>query len=280
MKAYTTSDVSGLLGLTPRQIRAYARAGNLTPARGPRGEYLFGFQDLVVLRTAAALVHARVPSRRIESALRRLRLQLPEGRSLTELRITADGDDIIVHDGGATWNPESGQLVLDFRVAEFAAEVAPLAQRVAAEAQATPDSDYSAVDWYQLGIELEAVAPAEAMDAYRRALILEPRFADAHVNLGRLLHEAGQAVHAAAQYQAALVVAPRHAVAAYNLGVALEDLGQPDEAVAAYERSLAADDTFADAHYNVARLYEKRGDAQAALRHYSAYRQATGGKHQ
>jgi tetratricopeptide (TPR) repeat protein len=98
------------------------------------------------------------------------------------------------------------------------------------------------------------------------------------VNLGRLLHEQGQAADAARHYRQALA-AGHHAIAAFNLGVALEDLDQPAEAQEAYRRALAADDTLAEAHYNLARLCERRGEAQAALRHYHQYRNLTGGPH-
>jgi tetratricopeptide (TPR) repeat protein len=276
MKGYTTGDVAKLLGLTASQIRVYVRSGILTPERGPRSEYRFNFQDLVLLRTAAALSAARVPARRVAHALQRLRSQLPRGRSLTELRITAEGDEIVVHDGSQSWNPESGQLVLDFRVAELAAKVAPLARHIAEAAHA--QAEYSAEQWYQLGLELEAVTPDDARAAYERVLELEPAHADAHVNLGRLLHEQGQAAAAAVHYAQALTGGP-NAVASFNLGVALEDLRRSAEAMDAYRRALAADDSLAEAHYNLARLYERTGDAQAALRHYHRYRNLTGGPH-
>jgi tetratricopeptide (TPR) repeat protein len=274
MKGYTCGDVAKLLGLTTGQVRSYVRSGILTPERGPRGEYRFGFQDLVLLRTAAALSAARVPTRRVAHALQQLRAQLPRGRSLTELRITAAGEEIVVQDGSESWNPESGQLLLDLRVAELAARVAPLARQVSATAQA--EADYTAAQWYQFGLELEAVTPEEAGAAYERVLELEPDHADAHVNLGRLLHEHGQAADAAAHYRRALAAGP-HAVASFNLGVALEDLRRPAEALAAYRRALASDDSLAEAHYNLARLCERTGDAQAALRHYHEYRNLTGG---
>src|SRR2546427_9575812 len=94
MKGYTSRDVAKLLGLTVAQVRGFARDGFLTPGRGPRGELQFSFQDLVILRTAKGLVAARIPTRRIRQALRRLRTELPRGRSLAELRIAAEGDRI------------------------------------------------------------------------------------------------------------------------------------------------------------------------------------------
>jgi len=276
MKGYATRDVARLLGLTPGQVRRLARSGILAPERGPGGEYRFDFQDLVLLRSAAALAAAHVPVARITQALVRLRGQLPSGRSLTEVRIRAEGEEVVVHDGGAAWNPSSGQLVLDFSVAELAEQVAPLARRVSAEAQ--EQAGYSAEEWFELAVELEAVTTEEASAAYERALALDPGHADAHVNLGRLRHEQGRAREAAAHYRQALEAGP-HAVGAFNLRVALEDLHRPNEAIAAYQRALAADDTFTEAHYNLARLFERRGDAQAALRHFHAYRRLTGGPH-
>jgi len=276
MKGYTTRDVTRLLGLTVAQTRGFARDGFFAPARGPRGELRFSFQDLVILRTAKGLVAARIPTRRIRRALRRLRAQLPRGRSLAELRIAADGDKIVVSDGAATWSAESGQMQLDFAVSDLATRAAPIARRTARAAQAAAQ-DFDADDWYELGLELEAVTPLEARDAYRRALELEAHHADAHVNLGRLLHEDGLVSEAEAHYRLALATQGGHATAAFNLGIALEDLGRPADAVEAYRRAIAADPALADAHFNIARLYEQGGKRAAAQRHFSIYRRLVSG---
>src|SRR6266571_3911115 len=264
MKGYTSRDVAKVLGLTVAQVRAFAHDGFLTPGRGPRGELLFSFQDLVILRTAKGLVAARIPTRRIRRALRRLRSELPRGRSLAELRITAEDDRIVVSDGESTWSPESDQMQIDFAISDLATRAAPLVER-----------DLSAEDWYELGLELEVAAPAEARDAYRRALELDAHHADAHVNLGRLLHEQGLVEEAERHYRLALRESPEHATAAFNLAIALEDLGRPADAIDAYRAALATDPRLADAHYNVARLYEKVGKKAAALRHLSSYRRLT-----
>lgn len=265
MKWYTTGDAAGLLGLSPRRVRAYARSGVLQPHRGPRGEYRFSFQDLVLLRAAAGLHAAQIPARRISKALDRLRGELPSGRSLSELRIVAEDDRIVVHDGDSAWNPLSGQYHLDFTVAELGERVAPLAGRATREADAAAP-ELTADDWYDLGVDLEAYAPVEARHAYERALEVDPRHADAHVNLGRILHDAGDSQAAEAHYRRALQ-AGAHGTAAYNLGVALEDQGRGDEAARAYQRAVEWEPELTEAHYNLARLLENRGDRQAAIRH-------------
>jgi tetratricopeptide (TPR) repeat protein len=188
----------------------------------------------------------------------------------------ADGDRIVVSDGYAAWNPESGQLSIDFAVRDLATRAAPIARRTAAAARRA-EGDFDAAGWYELGLELEAVAPTEARDAYRRALELDAHHADAHVNLGRLLQEQGLVEEAERHYRLALHDNPDHATAAFNLGIALEDLGRPGDAIAAYRAALSADPRLADAHFNVARLYEQAGKKAAALRHWSIYRRITGG---
>src|SRR6266404_1179963 len=271
MKSYTTRDVANLLGLSEAQVRSHARVGYLAPDRGPRNSYRFSFQDLVLLRTAKALSEARIAPRRIRRALRALTRELPAGRALSGIRISSEGDRIVVRDGSAAWNPESGQLLLDFRVAELAGQMAPVARRLAHAARRS-DEPLTADQWYDLGADLETAAPDDARDAYARAVALDPRHASARVNLGRLLQDAGRPAEAAEQYRAALAVRPRHPTAAFNLGTALEDLGRRPEAIEAYRKALHADDDFADAHFNLARLYEQTGRRAAALRHLKAYK--------
>ncbi len=272
---YTVREVAEMLGLSVNQIRAYATKGFLTPERGARGEYQFGFQDLVILRTAGELTAARIPARKVRRVLERLRDQLPQGRPLTAVRIAADGERVVVRDGTTVWNPESGQSLFDFAVSDIAEQAAPLARRQAEEAREN-EADLDAEEWYELGCELEFSAPNEARDAYRRAVELNPSHADAHVNLGRLLHEEGEAGAAEAHYRIALAEEPQHSVAAFNLGVSLEDLERPDDAEAAYDLALRIDPANADAHYNLAGICEERGDRTGAFRHLKAYKRITG----
>jgi tetratricopeptide (TPR) repeat protein len=270
---YSSREVEKLLSLSPAQLASYLRAGFLTPQRGKGGEARFSLQDIVLLRTAKDLSR-QVSARKVKRSLARLREQLPTARPLSAVRITAVGDEIVVRDGRTAWAPETGQGVLEFEVRELASKVAPLARR-AARAFRSDERSLDAEGWFALGLDLEAADPAQARDAYRRALELEPGHNDARVNLGRLLHEAGHAAAAATHYRLALLARPKDPTAAYNLGVALEDLGQPGEAIAAYERAVQSDPAAADAHFNLSRLHERAGRKAAALRHLTAYRRIT-----
>lgn len=274
MTGYGTRQVAQILGLSQAQVRSYVRAGLLCPERGPHGRFRFSFPDLVFLRTARGLAEAKIPPRRIRGALRQLRRTLPENRLLTDLRIVAEGDRIVVADGEARWRPESGQTLLDFGGVDPSERGAPLALDAATRRESSQTE--SAAGWHALAEELEEKESIDqAVAAYRRALEIDPALADAHVNLGRLLHERGDAISAEAHYRAALERSPRDPTAAFNLGVVLEDLGRDREALAAYENALELDPHDADAHFNAAGLCERLHDMPAALRHWKSYRQLT-----
>ncbi len=275
---YSTKDVAALLGLSAGQVRSYVRSGFLAPQQGPRGEYYFSFQDLVLLRTAKGLLAARVPQRRIRLALQNLREQLPEGRSLTGVRISAQGHHVVVRDGRDLWNPESGQALFDFELAELAREASTLPLRTPAARTVPTREPETAEAWFERGSDLEYDdAPDEAMTAYRRALELDASLPDAHLNLGRLLHERGETAQAERHYRQALAIRPGDATAAFNLGVALQDVGRLRDAARAYETALGSEPGYADAHYNLAGVYEKLGEKEAAFRHLSAYRRLVQG---
>jgi tetratricopeptide (TPR) repeat protein len=272
MESFTTRDVARLLGLSETQVRSQARAGFLTPERGPRNHYRFSFQDLVLLRTARELAQARVPVRCIRSALLGLARQVPSGRSLTEIRITPNGRGVLVHEGGKAWNPESGQLQFQFAVADLARSPAPLARTLSSRDRGS-DGPQGSWEWFDLAVELESTDPAAASRAYTEALAQDPTFPDAHVNLGRLFQLAGQIEEAIHHYRQSIQAASRDPTGAFNLGTALEELGRWNDALAAYRQAIELDGGFADAHFNLARLCEQLGRRAEAIRHLRAYKQ-------
>ncbi len=274
MKGYTTSEVAQILGLSAGQVRRSVKSGLIEPERLPGG-FRFSFQDVVFLKAARGLFAARLPAGRVRNALEKLRDQLPAGRGMSGFQITVDGKRIVATNGEERWQPESGQILLDFGVGDLARRVAPLARKAFARATREPVLPLTAQEWYEWACDLEGAAPEEAREAYRRALALDPSHPDAHVNLGRLLQEAGDAAGAQEHYRQALASRPDDAIAAFNLGVALEDLGRDEEALAAYGSAVQLDPRNADAHYNAASLCERLGRPADALRHLKEYRALT-----
>jgi tetratricopeptide (TPR) repeat protein len=265
MTSYTIRNIESILGISRPAILALVKAGFVVPTRNSRRAYVFTFQDVIVLRTAQALSAARIPPRSIVKALGRLRGALPDEIPLSGLRITAVGKDIVVSDGAALRHVESGQLLLDLEVTA-AGTVTPMRRDSESDAR-------TAEGWFYLACHLEADDPVQAEAAYRQAIRLDPRYADAYVNLGYLLHLAGRNDEAVAIYHSGRTHVPDNALLPFNTGVALEELMRFGEALGCYEATIKLDPTFADAYYNSARLNERLGNVKAAIRRYKEYRQ-------
>ncbi len=271
MGEYSTREVAEIAGLSEAQIRRWARAGLVVPAKDARGRWRYSFQDLALLRTAAKLLRSHVTPNRVTRALRLIREQLPAGRPLSAVRIFVSGQRVVVKDRLASWEPESRQGSLDFDVQSLSQGLVPPIRR-RARVEIERDGD-EAVDLYQSALDLELAGRGEeARNAYEAALARDPMLVGARINLGRLLHAANRITEAEALYRSALEQDPGNAVAAFNLGVALEDQGAGEAAVEAYRRAIAIDESYADAHFNLSRLLEARGDEHGALRHLSAFK--------
>lgn len=266
---YTLRHIEQMLGLARSVISSLIGAGFVTPARGARNEYLFSFQDVVLLRTAHELRAARIPPRRVLRSLQILKDKLPAELPLSGLRITAIGNDVAVREGSAHRDVESGQLLLDFGVSSSTGTVAFL-QRP------TPPADSSAPtapDWFARGEQFETSGDLKAAEqAYRKALLADPDYGGAYLNLGAILCEDGRSGEALALYDQAIDHGLDDALLHFNRAIALEDEHREREALSSYDKALRLAPDLADAHYNAARLHEKLGQPQGALRHFNAYR--------
>jgi tetratricopeptide (TPR) repeat protein len=265
-------ELESMLGVSRRVVSGLIAAGFVNPSRGPRKAYRFTFQDVVLLRTALQLRAARIPPRRIILALSRLRDALPDELPLTGIRVSAVGNEVAVRTGPSQWDAITGQLLLDFEVAEVKGEVVFLDA-----APAKKDSVHQAEDWYDLGEQLRTSDVSGAEQAYRKAIALSPTpFYAAYVDLGALLCELDTRCEDALRvFDEALFHFPADPVLHFNRAIAFEELGRFDDAERSYKRCLELDPSYADAHHNLAILLETRGDRQGLLRHLSAYRRLT-----
>ena len=266
---YSTREVASLLGITPSQVRSYA--GSLTVSRGKRNEYRFNFRDVVLLRCIKELRGARIAPRHIERSLRQLRKDLPRNRDLSQLRITAEGNTIVVRDERAKWVPESGQLVLDFDVSNFARQATPLIHNTAQQAKEHL-ANYDAEDWFNIGVDLDMTDDrVAAEDAFRRALAISARHAGSHRQIGWICLQREEYEDALGHFREAYQLEP-DAETAFNMGTVLQELNLGNEAIAMYEEAIRLNLLDAAAYVNLGQLYEADGRIQDALRTLSAAR--------
>ncbi len=72
-------------------------------------------------------------------------------------------------------------------------------------------------------------------------------------------------------YRKAILIDPRYALAYFDLGNVLDETGRVADAIQTYLTALQLAPTYADAHYNLALAYEKIKEPRKALKHWQAY---------
>jgi tetratricopeptide (TPR) repeat protein len=269
MHHYGVREVEKLLGLSRSAIRALIEAGFVSPARGPRNAWQFSFQDLVVLRTAQALASAAVPRKRITRSLKELRRHLPESMPLSGLSICAVADRVVVKEGAARWQAESGQYLLAF-------EGDPANGSLSVIERPYSESPARAEEWFDRGVALESENTEAAIQAYEHAVAADATLLEAHINLGLLLHETRRFAEAERAYRDAIEANWADPVLLYNLGVLLEDMDRKTEAIESYEAAVRGNPDLADCHYNLALLCDELEKPQQAIRHMAQYRRLVG----
>jgi len=272
MQTYSTSDIERILRLSRSTLRGLIKNGFVKPARGPRRELRFSFQDLIVLRAARSLIEAKVPRRRISRSMKDLRRHLPEAVPLSGLSIGAVGDQVVVRDGKNHFQVDSGQYLLGFDVSLENGVLRVVERKEESTTTQQPPAAQDAEDWFDQALQLEESDPQAAGDAYRRAVDMEPDNAAAWINWGRLLHEQNETREAQKVYERALKQCGPDPLLMFNFGVLLEDIGRTSAALEAYQAAITEDPNLADGHFNLARLYETLGKPQHAIRHLGQYR--------
>jgi tetratricopeptide (TPR) repeat protein len=259
---YSRADVRRQFGLSERQLRSWERQGLIRP------EETYAFSDLIAIQTLIKLREKRIPPRKIAQALESLHRKLAWIKEpLTELRIVSDGGKIAVHVAGQKMEALSGQILFDFDAAELGG------LRAFPERKHAENVLREAETWFQNGLDLEETgAPVEqAMEAYQKALELNPAAAGALVNLGTIYYRMRQFAEAEKYYVQAIVADPGYPLAEFNLGNLYDEQGLLKEAVSHYQKALDLNPSYADAHFNMALICERSGDPMQAVAHWKTY---------
>ncbi|MBL8343325.1 MAG: tetratricopeptide repeat protein [Rubrivivax sp.] len=276
-QTYTLAEVSSLLGLPRPVVTGLVAAGFVTPARGPRREYRFSFQDLVLLRAAQGLKEARMPPGRIQRSLKALRATLPAQMPAGGLRLGAVGNDIVVREKGAgAWQNAAGQWLLDFEGG------GPATGGAAAATQAAPGAS-TRVQSLRGGaapVKLAAPATGHAPPAWPPAPPVAPTgrprpspAAQGKVGAEQWFQRAvdlepADPARAEAAYRHAIAADPRRTDAYLNLGALLGDAGRPADAVAVARLGIARCAPEPLLHFNLAVALEDAGQAADAMTAY------------
>jgi tetratricopeptide (TPR) repeat protein len=266
---FTRREVAKLLGVTETRLRSLDRAKIVSPS-GQRGKQrAYTFQDLIALRATRELLDRRIRLRDVARAIGALKQALPRvTRPLQELRIVGDGKRVVVRAEEGSFEPLTGQMVLDFQVQALRDDVVRVLRPATSPARARTA--------YELYVQASALDedPAtfdQAEDLYGRAIRLDPTLAIAYTNLGNIRFRRGDEPGAEGLYRRAIEVDPHQPEAHYNLGYVMLERGDARGATAYFERALEGDPRFADAHFNLAMAWEQLGEHPRARPHWRKY---------
>jgi predicted O-linked N-acetylglucosamine transferase (SPINDLY family) len=111
---------------------------------------------------------------------------------------------------------------------------------------------------HMLGVSEKQLGNRDAaMRWIKRALLVDPKSAAAHSNLGSLLMDLGRFEDAIASCDIAIQLSPDFADAHYNRGNALSSLGRFIDAAASFRNAVAINPQYVDAHNNCGNALHK-----------------------
>lgn len=264
---YTVTEVARLFGYTQSRLRYWHRSGFLEPSARVGGRNYYTFEDLIGVRAAKGLLEQGVPLQQVRRTVESLRGTLPKTtRPLSEVRVLADGRTVLVQDDAGTYEPTTGQAVLDFSIGGLESDVVRLLR-------IEGDDRARAYEYYLEGCRLDEQAGTfeHAEEAYQKALALDPTLSNALTNLGNLNYRRNQLAEAEQYYRTALECDPEQPEALYNLGFLHFERDEVKGAIALFRDALRSDPSFADAHFNLAMALEEQGDRRAARPHWQHY---------
>lgn len=105
----------------------------------------------------------------------------------------------------------------------------------------------------------------EAVNAFRRAMALDPQMPEAYNSLGSAMLELGRPDDAVAAYEVAVRLRPGSAMMMSNLGNAYFDAGRVDDAIASHRRAIAIDPQYAEGHNNLTVGLQELGRFEPAI---------------
>ena len=109
---------------------------------------------------------------------------------------------------------------------------------------------------------------AQAIEAYRRTLVLKPKLYEAELNLGIVLTQNRRGAEAIEPLSDAQAQRPKEFRPAFHLAEAYLGAGQLDKAEASYKAALELDAKAAPAEYGLARATAQQGRLDEAAPHY------------
>ena len=129
--------------------------------------------------------------------------------------------------------------------------------------------ELSAIEWFEKGYSLGVSGNYnEAINAFARAISLNPKDEVAYVNRGTVYGEMGDNEKAIKDFDRAIALNPEFAVAYANRGLSYNNIGKYQQAIRDYNRAIAIDPNNAVTYNNRGTTYSNLGNFKLAIKDY------------
>jgi tetratricopeptide (TPR) repeat protein len=123
--------------------------------------------------------------------------------------------------------------------------------------------------YYNLGVTyMNSDNRKDAIDAFNKTVEIEPAYKHAYNNLGGIYRSEGMNDKALNMYHRAIEIDDGYADAHYNMGVIYSEEGYSDKAIAAFKKAIEADPRHADTHNSLGTEYFILNMLEKAIEHY------------
>jgi len=242
----------------PERIRYWVKRQFINPSTLRGRNFRFAFNDLILMRLAKELLPTRRHLEPIQRCFQRLRSMVGPTRPVHSLKLENLDGHIVMRDGAACFEVESGQLVFDF----------------APRAKGKVEERFGAARARARFEEARRMAeedPLKALTIYSDLVSREPVNFDAHMRLAALLEHENDLKSAMRHYLGAAAIVPASAEVHFKLGLLYRKMGGHDAAaIASFNRALECDPTMVEAHRNLAELFDVIGRKRESIKHLSA----------
>jgi DNA-binding transcriptional MerR regulator len=245
------------------------------PQTGVPASY-YTFTDIVTLKTLLQLRKNGVPPARLRLAHEALKRKLAEvEKPWSELQIKGSGKNLIVQFQGTSMEPVTGQLLLEYSSGgadeanangtsagkEGSGRIQPFRRTGRLRKHSPAEKRAIAERFFAAGLRYEerGESAEKAIQAYQKAIEMNPEAVGAFINLGTVYYNLGQMEAAESCYQSALSIEPDYALVHFNLGNVADEKNDLPRAREHYEEAIRREPAYSDPHYNLALVYEKLG---------------------
>lgn len=293
----TPAMLSQSLKVSVGLIRHWERLGLIKPLKKVFRLPYFDFQEVACVRRLADLLQAGVPQQELEVSLGKLQAMLPGAeRSLAQLTLLVRDRHVVLRDAAGIVEPTTRQRLFDFDVPSSEIETGSsltesLTSHPSDSSQESVEEDagivkfaesrqqaaaahqnWSAHDWLQRGSQLlEEGQVADAIEAFRLALLNEPTNPETHFHLAEALYRSGNLAAALERFHVAVELDQNYLEAWTQLGCVAAELGQAQSALDAFDIALHSHADYPDAHYHKAELLDRLNRHEEARPHWQAY---------